>query len=56
MKSTRSILWTFLIDRETIAYIGSDLLTIDYRAQQGFRMVTPQQILAYGLQLKERWS
>ncbi|WP_242466673.1 MULTISPECIES: iron-sulfur cluster biosynthesis family protein [Brevibacillus] len=47
---------TFLLDRETIAYIGSDLLTIDYRAQQGFRMVTPQQILAYGLQLKERWS
>ncbi|MFS0553241.1 iron-sulfur cluster biosynthesis family protein [Brevibacillus sp. 179-C9.3 HS] len=47
---------TFLIDRETIAYIGSDTLTIDYRAQQGFRMVTPQQILVYGLQLKERWS
>lgn len=47
---------TFLIDQETEAYIGSDNLTIDYRSQQGFRMVTPQQILAYGLRVKERWG
>ncbi len=47
---------TLLIDAETIGYIDSDSLTIDYRAQQGFRLVTPQQILAYGLTLKERWG
>lgn len=46
----------FLLDKETIEYIGAEKLTVDYRPQQGFRLVTPQQILAYGLQVKERWS
>jgi len=46
----------FLVDKETIEYIGSEKLTVDYRPQQGFRLVTPQQILAYGLQVKERWG
>ncbi|EJL39492.1 hypothetical protein BAG01nite_33670 [Brevibacillus agri] len=47
---------TLLLDPETIAYIGSEALTIDYRPQQGFRLVTPEQIVAYGLSLKERWG
>ncbi|MGG1661251.1 iron-sulfur cluster biosynthesis family protein [Brevibacillus sp. NRS-1366] len=47
---------TFLLDKETIEYIGAEKLTVDYRPQQGFRLVTPHQILAYGLQLKERWG
>lgn len=46
----------FLVDKETIEYIGAEKLTVDFRPQQGFRLVTPQQILAYGLQVKERWG
>jgi Fe-S cluster assembly iron-binding protein IscA len=46
---------TIVIDRETEEYIGSATLTIDYRDQQGFRLITPHQILAYALQVKERW-
>jgi len=30
--------------------------TIDFRPQQGFRLLTPQQFLAYGIHLKERWA
>ncbi|MFY0544301.1 iron-sulfur cluster biosynthesis family protein [Brevibacillus sp. H7] len=45
-----------LVDPETEGYIGSDHLTIDYRENQGFRLVTPQQILAYALHLKDRWA
>lgn len=45
-----------VVDKETVDYIASDKLVIDYRAQQGFRLVTPEQILAYGLQVKERWA
>lgn len=48
--------WTFLLDKETIAYISDDQLKVDYRPQQGFRLATPQQILAYGLQVKHRWT
>lgn len=48
--------WTFVVDRETIGYISDDQLKVDYRPQQGFRLVTPQQILAYGLQVKQRWT
>ncbi|MFP3391244.1 iron-sulfur cluster biosynthesis family protein [Brevibacillus sp. SIMBA_040] len=47
---------TFLIDKATIEYIGSEKLTVDYRPQQGFRLVSPHQIVAYGLALKERWG
>lgn len=47
---------TVAIDPSTKEYIDSDRLVIDYRPQQGFRLVTPQQILAYGLKLKERWG
>jgi Fe-S cluster assembly iron-binding protein IscA len=45
-----------LLDRETEGYIGADQLTIDYRENQGFRLVTPYQILAYSLHVKERWA
>ena len=48
--------FTFVIDKETLGYIGSTQLKVDYRPQQGFRLVTPEQILAYGLQVKERWG
>jgi len=47
---------TFVLDKETLGYIGSSQLKVDYRPQQGFRLVTPEQILAYGLQVKERWG
>ncbi|GED72734.1 hypothetical protein BRE01_64360 [Brevibacillus reuszeri] len=47
---------TFLMDKATIEYIGADRLTVDFRPQQGFRLVSPQQIVAYGLVLKERWG
>lgn len=47
---------TLVIDPETVRYIDADRLTIDYRPQQGFRLVTPQQFLAYGIHLKERWT
>ncbi|MFD2371438.1 iron-sulfur cluster biosynthesis family protein [Brevibacillus sp. GCM10020057] len=47
---------TFVVDPETVRYIDADRLTIDFRPQQGFRLVTPQQFLAYGIQLKERWT
>ncbi|USG68080.1 iron-sulfur cluster biosynthesis family protein [Brevibacillus ruminantium] len=47
---------TFLLDRETTDYIGANALLIDYREQQGFRLVTPEQILAYGLRPKGRWE
>ncbi|WP_029099086.1 iron-sulfur cluster biosynthesis family protein [Brevibacillus thermoruber] len=47
---------TLLVDKETETYVGAEELVIDYREQQGFRLVTPQEILAYGLQVKERWS
>jgi len=45
----------FLLDRETKEFIGAEQLTIDYRENQGFRLVTPHQILAYCLKVKERW-
>lgn len=48
--------WTFLLDQETIQYISDDHLKVDYRPQQGFRLVTPQHILAYGLPIKPRWT
>lgn len=48
--------FTFVMDKETLDYIGSTQLKVDYRPQQGFRLVTPEQILAYGLQVKERWG
>lgn len=48
--------FTFVMDKETLGYIGSTQLKVDYRPQQGFRLVTPEQILAYGLQVKERWG
>ncbi|WP_238933355.1 iron-sulfur cluster biosynthesis family protein [Brevibacillus choshinensis] len=47
---------TFVIDPQTIEHMDTDRLTIDFRAQQGFRLVTPAQILAYGIHLKERWG
>lgn len=47
---------TLVIDQETRDYIGADKLVIDYRPQQGFRLITPQQIVAYGIKVKERWS
>ncbi|EMT54029.1 MULTISPECIES: iron-sulfur cluster biosynthesis family protein [Brevibacillus] len=47
---------TFLLDAETVDYIGSDSLVVDYREQQGFRLVTPEQIVAYGLRVKGRWE
>lgn len=47
---------TFVLDEETKEYIGADTLKIDFHPQQGFRLITPQQILAYGLQVKERWG
>lgn len=43
-------------DAETEEFIGAASLTIDYRENQGFRLVTPGQIVAYGLQIKERWA
>ncbi|MDR7316207.1 iron-sulfur cluster biosynthesis family protein [Brevibacillus nitrificans] len=46
---------TLAIDSQTIEHMDADKLTIDYRSQQGFRLVTPAQILAYGIQLKDRW-
>lgn len=45
-----------LLDAETAGYIGSDSLLIDYRDQQGYRLVSPEQIVAYGLRTKERWA
>ncbi|MEJ8546063.1 iron-sulfur cluster biosynthesis family protein [Brevibacillus borstelensis] len=47
---------TFLLDPETAEYIGSSSLVVDYREQQGFRLVTPEQIVAYGLRVKGRWE
>lgn len=47
---------TLVIDPQTIEHIDSDKLTIDFRQQQGFRLVTPAQILAYGIHLKDRWG
>ncbi|WP_400163498.1 iron-sulfur cluster biosynthesis family protein [Brevibacillus sp. TJ4] len=47
---------TFVVDKETREYIGTDTLKIDFHPQQGFRLITPQQILAYGLAIKDRWA
>lgn len=47
---------TLVIDPQTVEHIDADKLTIDFRPHQGFRLVTPQQILAYGLPLTDRWS
>jgi Fe-S cluster assembly iron-binding protein IscA len=43
-------------DAETADFIGAARITIDYRENQGFRLVTPGQIVAYGLAVKERWT
>jgi hypothetical protein len=43
-------------DAETEHFIGAACVTIDYRENQGFRLVTPGQIVAYGLHVKERWT
>lgn len=43
-------------DAETVAFIAEPTLTIDYRENQGYRLVTPAQFIAYGLHVKERWS
>lgn len=48
--------FTVLLDPETEGYIGSEDITIDYRVNQGFRLITPQQILAYSLHVKDRWT
>jgi len=44
------------IDRETIEYLDTESLTIDYRANQGFKLVSPAQTLAYALSVKHRWE
>ncbi|GAA4701817.1 iron-sulfur cluster biosynthesis family protein [Brevibacillus fulvus] len=41
------------IDPLTVEYLSVPVLTIDYRPNQGFRLVTPEQILSYGLQVRE---
>ncbi|MFM1650968.1 iron-sulfur cluster biosynthesis family protein [Brevibacillus sp. B_LB10_24] len=44
------------VDPETEQFIGASQLKIDYVEQQGFKLITPGEILAYGLRLRERWS
>jgi len=45
-----------VVDEETSTFLDSASLTIEYLPHQGFRLITPAQIVAYGLRPKPRWS
>ncbi|WP_139488784.1 iron-sulfur cluster biosynthesis family protein [Brevibacillus dissolubilis] len=47
--------FTLAIDPETEGYMDTSGVKLEYYDNQGYRLTTPAQIIAYGLRLKDRW-